>query len=411
MGTYRRINVASGRQLEKLAHYSRALRVGDMVLQSGTTAIDRDGKVIGEGNIAEQVDAIMRIAEWSMGKANGKLEDVVRSRIYVTDISLADQAARALAKYFRDVRPASTLVQVNRRARPAQLIEIEFDAVDGAKTRAHRISSGRSIEEDYAYSRAVRVDDRVFISGTTALNAQGVVEGRGDMYQQTCKTMETIYSALDEAGGALGDLVYSKSWLTDLATSTAYTRARLEMLGGVRPTDTLLGTPGLVAPDMLVEIEAEAIIGASKTRRDIYTEQQREKSRGYARAVAVGDWVYLSGCTSLNAAGEAQAVGDWAAQSDLAHETIRWTLEQAGARLDDVIRRRTFTVDSADMNRPYGEGRGWFADSCPVSLGCRIAALATPELLVEVEAVALKGAHADIEWIGPEASDPLDVTS
>lgn len=409
MGSYRRINVASGRQLEKLAHYSRALRVGDMVLQSGTTAINRAGEVIGEGDIAKQVDAIMRIAEWSMGKAGGKLEDVVRSRIYVTDISLADQAARALARYFRDVRPAATLVQVNRLARPAQLIEIEFDAVDGAKARAQRIASGRSIEEEYAYSRAVRVDDRVFIAGTTALNAQGVVEGQGDMYRQTRKTLETIYTALDEAGGALGDLVYCKSWLTDIAMSAGYTRARLDMLSDVRPTNTLLGTPALVRPDMLVEIEAEAIIGASKTRRDIYTQQEREKSRGYARAVAVGDWVYLSGCTSLNASGNVQAVGDWAAQSDLAHETIRWTLEQAGATLDDVIRRRTFTIESADMNRPYGEGPGWFAASCPVSLGCRIPALAVPELLVEVEAVALKGAHTDIEWVGPDGeADPLD---
>ncbi len=408
MGTYRRINVASGRQLEKLAHYSRALRVGDMVLQSGTTAIDRQGNVRGEGDIAEQVDTIMSIAEWSMGKAGGRLEDVVRSRIYVTDISLADQAARALAKYFRDVRPASTLVQVNRLARPTQLIEIEFDAVDGAKEKAQRISSGRPIEAEYAYSRAVRVDDRVFISGTTALNAQGVVEGQGDMYQQTRKSMETIYWALEQAGGAPGDLVYSKSWLTDLARSADYSRARLEMLGDVRPTDTLLGTPGLVTPDMLVEIEAEAIIGASGTRRDIFTEYQREKTRGYARAVEVGDWVYISGCTSLNAAGEAQAEGDWAAQSDLAHETIQWALQQAGATLDDVIRRRIFTVDNAEMNRPYGEGPAWFANSCPVSLGCRIPGLALPELLVEVETVALKGAHANIEWIGPDAVDPLD---
>src|SRR5262249_1889291 len=123
----RRVNVASGRQLEKLAHYSRALRVGDMVLQSGTTAIDRQGNVRGEGNAAEQVDAIMRIAAGSIGKAGGRLTDVVRSRIYVTDITVADQAARALARYFRDARPAATLVQVSRLARPAQLIEIEFD--------------------------------------------------------------------------------------------------------------------------------------------------------------------------------------------------------------------------------------------------------------------------------------------
>ncbi len=407
MGSYRRINVASGRSLEKLAHYSRALRVGDMVLQSGTTAIDRQGNVHGEGNMAEQVHAIMRLVEWSMGRAGGKLEDIVRSRIYVTDISLTEPAARTLATYFRDVRPVSTLVQVKRLARPAQLIEIEFDAVDGAREQAQRIASGRAIEEEYAYSRAVRLGNRVFIAGTTALNAQGVVEGQGDMYRQTHKVMETIFWALEQAGGTPGDLVYTKSYLTDLAAAADYTRARLEALGDVRPTDTLLGIPALVTPDMLVEIEAEAIIGAAASRRDIYTEYQREKSRGYARAVEVGDWVYVSGCTAMNPAGQIHAAGNWAAQSDLAHEAIQWALGEAGASLDDVIRRRIFTVDSAEVNRPYGEGPAWFANSCPVSLGCRITGLAQPEMLVEVEATAVKGAHANIAWLGPDAGDPL----
>jgi len=164
MAGHRRINVASGRPLEKLAHYSRAVRVGDMVLQSGTTAIDRQGNVRGVGDVAAQVDAIMAIARWSMGKAGGRLEDVVRSRIYVTDIAVAVAAARAVAKYFRDVRPAATLVQVNRLARPEQLVEIELDAVDGARDTARRISSGRSIEEEYAYSRAVRVGNRVSLA-------------------------------------------------------------------------------------------------------------------------------------------------------------------------------------------------------------------------------------------------------
>ncbi len=138
-----------------------------MVLQSGTTAIDTAGNVIGEGDVARQVDAIMEIAEATMGQAGGRLEDVVRSRIYLTDIALADQAGRALATYFRDIRPAATLVQVSRLARPAQLIEIELDAVDGAKEKAERVSSGRPTEEIYAYSRAVRVGERLFVAGVT----------------------------------------------------------------------------------------------------------------------------------------------------------------------------------------------------------------------------------------------------
>ncbi len=110
----------------------------------------------------------------------------------------------------------------------------------------------------------------------------------------------------------------------------------------------------------------------------------------------------------MNAAGEPQAPGDWAAQTDLSVETARWALEQAGATLDDVVRRRTFTVEGARMNRAHGDGPAPFAKSYPASLGCRIAGLARPELLVEVEVAAVKGAHAGIEWVGPDAADPLD---
>src|SRR5262249_6992165 len=157
------------------AHYSRALRVGDTVLQSGTTAIERGGTVRGMGDVAKQVETIMTIAEWSMGKAGGRLAGGVRSRIYRTDIAVSESPARTLARYLRDARPAATLVQVNGLARPEQLIEIELDAIDGADASAKRISSGRAIEDEYAYSRAVRVGDRILVSGTTALSARGIV--------------------------------------------------------------------------------------------------------------------------------------------------------------------------------------------------------------------------------------------
>jgi enamine deaminase RidA (YjgF/YER057c/UK114 family) len=122
----------------------------------------------------------------------------------------------------------------------------------------------------------------------------------------------------------------------------------------------------------------------------------------------VGDAVYVSVCTSLSAAGEPQAVGDWAAQYDLSLETIRWSLAQAGATLDDVVRRRTFNVDGAKVNRPHGEGPAWFAGSHPASLGCRITALARPELLTEVEVAAVVDAGKGIEWRGPDEVDVLD---
>ena len=408
MTTLRRINVHSGRQLEQVAHYSRALRVGDTVLQAGTTSLDRRGEVRGKGDVAAQVDAIMKIAAWSMGKAGGRLADVVRNRMYVTDMAVGDAAARAVAKYFRDARPAATLVQVDGLNRSDMLIEIELDAIDGAAASATRISSGRPTEATFAYSRAVRLGERVLVSGTTTLDAAGHVQAPGDMYRQTRMTLDTIFGALAQAGAAREDLVYTKTYVTDLARLDDYTRGWVEALGDVRPVSTLLGIPALLRPEMLIEIEAEAIVGAGKIRRDIYTEHMREKPRGYARAVAVGDVVHVSGCTSMSSKGEVQAAGDWAAQADLATDVIRYALGQAGATLDDVVRRRTFTVAGARQNRAHGEGPTPFAKSHPASLGCRISGLARPELLVEIEVTAVKGAGANIEWIGPDAIDPLD---
>jgi enamine deaminase RidA (YjgF/YER057c/UK114 family) len=408
MTTPRRINVSSGRTLEETAHYSRAVRVGDTVLQAGTTAIDRKGDVRGVGDVTKQIGAISAIAEWSMGEAGGRLDDVVRSRIYVTDMKGADEAARAIARRFRDVRPASTLVEVRGLARPDQLVEIELEAVDGAGKSARRVGSGRSIEDQYAYSRAVRVGDRVFISGSTALNARGGIDGPGDMYRQTRSTLDTIFAALAQVGGTPADLVYTKSFFSDLSHMADYTRAWLEAFGSVRPTSTTLGIPALLRPEMLVEIEAEAIIGAARSRRDVYTPQRREKPRGYARLVEIGERIYMSGCTDLDAAGQVQAPNDWAAQYDHALETVRWSLDQVGASLDDVVRRQTFTVDRTQVNRPPGQGPAYFARSRPASMGCRIMGLGRPELLVEVEVMAVKGAGTGIEAIGPDSVDPLD---
>src|SRR6266545_2390679 len=295
----KRVNVSSGRELESVAHYSRAVRVGETVLQAGTTSLTRDGRVLGAGDVAAQVDAIMAVARWSMGKVGGRLDDVVRSRVYVTDIAIADQAARAIAKHCGTARPAATLVQISGLNRPDMLVEIELDAVDGAADTARRIGSGRAIEKEYAYSRAVRVGDRVYISGSTALTPSGSVEGVGDLYRQTRSTLDTIFRALAEAGGTPGDIVYTKSFFTDTSRMADYTRAWLEAFGDVRPTSTTLGIPALLRPEMLLEIEAEAIIGASKSRRDLFTQREREKPRGYARAVEIGDRIYMSGCTDL----------------------------------------------------------------------------------------------------------------
>ena len=404
MGAYRRINVASGRPLEKLAHYSRALRAGDTVLQSGTTAIDREGNVRGVGDVARQVDAIMRIAEWSMGRAGGRLEDVVRSRIYVTDISLADQAARAHAKYFRDARPVSTLVQVERPG-PAGATRSRSSSTRWTAPGDGGSGSppGRAIENEYAYSRAVRVGDRVFIAGTTALNPQGAVEGPGDMYRQTRATMETILRALAEAGGTP-----RRSRLHEDLPDRSRADGRLHagLAGGARRrsarVDLARYPRAWCAPRCSSRSRPRPSSAPPDTAGHLHRAPAGEAARLRARR---GDRrPGLRQRLHVDEPGERDR-GAWATgrpSPTWPHRAIGWALAQAGATLDDVIRRRTFTVEGAHVNRPHGEGPAWFAGSHPASLGCRIAGLARPELLVEIEVAALKGAGHGIEWIAPD---------
>ena len=397
MSDLRRINVNSSRHLEQVAHYSRALRVGDTVLQSGTTALDLKGNVIGEGNVAHQVDFIIDIAKASMAKAGGQLEDVVRSRVYVTDINLADAALKALGRHFRDVRPATTLIGVNALARPAQLIEIELDAIDGAKDKAQHITLPGAAVEAYGVSHAVRMDERVFISSPAPADAANATAHASNLFTAPRATWARIEEVAHQAGACLADIVYGKTFLTDLAQLDEQIKARVEALGDVHPVETLLGVPA-VMHGKPIDIEAEAIIGAAATRRDLYTEHRREANGAYTRAVIVGDRVYVSGCTATDGAGQVFETGDWAGQYDHCHRNIQWALNQAGLTLDDVIRRRIFTVNKATMNRPHKQGPGWFSNSRPVSLGCRIAGLYGPDMLVEVDAMAIKGAHENIEW-------------
>jgi enamine deaminase RidA (YjgF/YER057c/UK114 family) len=124
-----RQRIASGAPWEPLVGYSRAVRVGPFVSVAGTAAVDAGGRVIAPGDVYGQATAALRKIEAALTEAGASLADVVRTRIFVTDIERWEEAGRAHAEFFRDVRPALTLVAVSRFIDPEMLVEIEADAV------------------------------------------------------------------------------------------------------------------------------------------------------------------------------------------------------------------------------------------------------------------------------------------
>ena len=369
-----RINISSGRAIEEKAKFSRTIRVNDLVLQSGTTAINRSGKVLGS-TVGEQVKAVMSIAEKSMAAADGNILNTFRARLYVKGKNNIRGAEDAFIAHFKGNPPATTCFEISGLTRPQQLVEIELEALTKPPLPEFFENKKKAAQK----AGALKLASRIFIPGyiTKGENMTAKISDAGRFLHKTLTGFELKNS----------DIVSIRFYCSNIEDLWRSPIKLAELCGLENPTVVFIGVP----TENTLIIEAEATANpTTKKEKNIHP-----VLAPFSESLCVDSDIYLSSIYPTGTSGEMLAPENWSEQRSISTANLKTVLERANSNLNDVAVRRYFTLHSVSETN-YDEGPPWFESTRPSALGCRVNHHALKGALISLDSHAIRGAGENI---------------
>jgi len=391
------------------ATVSGAIRIGERVFLSGANALQKDGSVAGLGDPASQANATLDRLEEALSAAGGSLASLTKLTTCVIDREFRSEVYAVIARRLPGVRAVSTGLVVAGLPLPEMIVQIDAEAAIPTAaprhTRPYTFDNWHGQGFPWQGSMVLATDNEFFVRGQTGASLDHTdvkTKGRShaDAGAQADLAMTNLTTILAEANAALEDICKITVFIGDRAYRSAVYPMIGKHLGNVRPVSTGIITTAFARPAILFELDVTIVRKQSSApHRRIrpyhssavrYGHQGQQLDCEFCMAVVAGDRVILRGQTGMGLDEKLYGVGDAKAQAEQAMTNVETLLVEAGARMADVVKATIYVTDRAflgDVNETVVRKLGGAA---PALTSVIVKGLASPELLMEVDIVAIK---------------------
>jgi enamine deaminase RidA (YjgF/YER057c/UK114 family) len=383
-----------------------AVRTGSRVFLSACNAVRHDGTTAGLGDPAAQAHAALDGIEAALQAAGGSLADVTRLTTSLVDRAHRKPVYEAIGQRLRDVYPVSTGLIVAGLPLPELVVQIDAEAVIGAKVTRHRTFALKQwFGQDIAWQGAMvaATDAELFIRGQTGSSFDGrTMAGTGrrpdDAAAQVDLALTNLATLLRECGSDLDEICKITVYINDRGYRSAVYPVIGQHLAGVRPVSTGLIVNGFARPEILFELDAQVIRKQGGPHARIRPYHSNLAHYGLAHqnlgcefcmAVRAGEHIRLRGQTGVDLNERMHGIGDAAAQAEQAMENVATLLGDAGVSMEDVTKAMVFVTDRAFLVPVTERVLRRLAPATPAFSAVVVKGLASPELLMEVDISAV----------------------